>query len=132
MDDRFFTLFILLIVAYGVRLLTVRYQVANMLNATQRLKKRGYQHIGIGQGKDKGLKELVMICTDDKYLIVHAERMSGITVFDKYRNFDLILGLNASDIAQNKNVPGVSSKRLVQAIVMACQQILQSESSQKE
>ncbi|KXG78317.1 hypothetical protein AN618_03830 [Fervidicola ferrireducens] len=74
------------------------FQVRNLQNKIRELKKKG--RVGLGSSKGRfSPGSIVLIAVDDDGKIVEAYRMSGMTVFARFREFDEIKGLYLQEVS---------------------------------
>lgn len=68
------------------------FQVKNLQKEIKEMKKAG--NIGIGSRKGKlGPGCIFIIASDEKGRIINAKKMSGISVFSRFKDIDLLKGL---------------------------------------
>ncbi|PTL37512.1 transcriptional regulator GutM [Alkalicoccus saliphilus] len=95
------------------------YQMKNYYQTLRKMSRKEEGFLGVGIHKRKFGKGVVAILvTNNEGVIVDAQRMSGVTVFSRFENFDDVVGIHLNDVYKVVEEP-----KLVEAVEMAIQKI---------
>ena len=90
-------LFLGLAFAYGVQLFLTGWQAKRYYKRLKELRKDGLTSVGMAGGKWTGRTYGVLVIDEDKK-IVHAEKMSGMTIFSGLRPVEGLVGLDVAEL----------------------------------
>lgn len=90
-------MFLGLALAYGVQLFLTGWQAKRYYKRLKELRKAGLTSVGMAGGKWTGRTYGVLVIDEDKK-IVHAEKMSGITIFSGLKPVEGLVGLDVAKL----------------------------------
>jgi glucitol operon activator protein len=104
-DFNYAYIFIILAVAYALQLLLTGWQAKRFFRRLKVLRKDGTLSIGLSGGKWSGRTYAVLV-VDKEMNIIHAGKLSGMTIFSQLKFVDGLVGLNARELLdQTKDFP---------------------------
>lgn len=101
--------FIGLAFAYGVQLYLTGLQAKRYFKRLKVLRKAGLTSVGMAGGKWSGRVYGVLV-VDPEFKILHAEKMSGMTIFSGLRPVPELVGINVAELVQAGPQPGLKKK----------------------
>jgi len=118
-------IFVGLAFAYGLQLLLTGWQAKRYYKRLKVLRKDGMTSVGMSGGKWSGRVYGVLV-VDEDYKILHAEKMSGWTIFSGLKPVDSLKGLNAKDLL-DENCTFSLKKKLLEAFRNAAREYFKPE-----
>lgn len=104
-------IFIGIAVAYGLQLLLTGWQATRYYKRLKLLRKKGLASVGMSGGKWSGRVYGVLV-VDEQRQILHAEKMSGMTIFSTLKPVKELVGMNAADLLDENRQFGIKKKFL--------------------
>ena len=112
MDNKIFGfIFIGLAVAYGVQLLLTGWQARRYYKRLKQIRKDGLTSVGMSGGKWSGRIYGVLV-VDPDFNILHAEKLSGFTIFSGLKSVQALIGQNAKDLTDTQQTFGLNKKQI--------------------
>ena len=96
-DFNFTYIFLILAASYALQLLLTGWQAKRYFRRVKELRKDGLLSVGLAGGKWSGRTYAVLV-VDDAFNIIHAEKLSGMTIFSKLKVVEEVLGLNVREV----------------------------------
>lgn len=118
-------IFLGLAFAYGLQLLLTGWQAKRYYKRLKVLRKAGMTSVGMAGGKWSGRVYGVLV-VDEDYKILHAEKMSGMTIFSGLKPIDSLVGLNAKDLLDENRMFSLK-KKFVEAFRNAAREYFKPE-----
>lgn len=122
-------LFLGLAFAYGVQLFLTGWQAKRYYKRLKELRKDGLTSVGMAGGKWTGRTYGVLVIDEDKK-IVHAEKMSGMTIFSGLRPVEGLVGLDVAELL-DENQDYSLNKKLLEAFRNAANEYFKPENQSK-
>ncbi len=110
-DISYGLIFLGLAFAYGLQLFLTGLQAKRYYKRLKVLRKAGLTSVGMSGGKWSGRVYAVLV-VDEEYTILHAEKMSGMTVLSGLKPVDSLIGLKATDILDENHTFSLNKKLL--------------------
>ena len=104
-------IFLILAASYALQLLLTGWQAKRYFRRIKELRKDGLLSVGLAGGKWSGRTYAVLV-VDDAFNIIHAEKLSGMTIFSNLKSIDEFLGLNVHDVLDENREFSVKKKLL--------------------
>jgi DNA-binding transcriptional regulator of glucitol operon len=92
-------------------LLLTGWQAKRYFRRIKELRKDGLLSVGLAGGKWSGRTYAVLV-VDDAFNIIHAEKLSGMTIFSNLKSIDEFLDLNVHDVLDENREFSVKKKLL--------------------
>lgn len=118
-------IFLGLALAYGIQLLLTGWQAKRYYKRLKELRKAGLTSVGMAGGKWTGRTYGVLVIDEDKR-IVHAEKMSGMTIFSGLRPVEGLVGLDVAELL-DENQDYSLNKKLLEAFRNAANEYFKPE-----
>ena len=96
-DFNFAYIFIILAAAYALQLLLTGWQAKRYFRRVKQLRKDGLLSVGLSGGKWSG-RTFAVLVVDEDFNIIHAEKLSGMTIFSQLEKVEGFVGLKARDL----------------------------------
>lgn len=77
----------------------------------RRLRHSGTVSVGAGGRRYRGGRAFVALAFDERGVVADAIQLKGFTTFARSRRFTEVLGLKASQLRGDRDVPGLSAKQ---------------------
>ncbi|MGI6259660.1 MAG: transcriptional regulator GutM [Anaerolineaceae bacterium] len=122
-------LFLGLAFAYGVQLFLTGWQAKRYYKRLKELRKDGLTSVGMAGGKWTGRTYGVLVIDEDKK-IVHAEKMSGMTIFSGLRPVEGLVGLDVAELL-DENQDFLLKKKPLEAFRNAANEYFKPENQSK-
>jgi DNA-binding transcriptional regulator of glucitol operon len=104
-------IFLILAASYALQLLLTGWQAKRYFRRIKELRKDGLLSVGLAGGKWSGRTYAVLV-VDDAFNIIHAEKLSGMTIFSNLKSIDEFLDLNVHDVLDENREFSVKKKLL--------------------
>ena len=129
-EFNFAYIFIILAAAYALQLLLTGWQAKRFFRRMKEIRKEGLTSIGLSGGKWSGRIYAVLVVDEDKK-ILHAEKLSGFTIFSQLQPVDELIGVNAR-LLLDEECHLVEKKKLMEAFRNAAKDIFKAEINDQE
>jgi len=120
-------IFLGLAIAYALQLLLTAWQAKRFFRRLKEIRKDGLTSIGLEGGKWKGRTYAVLVVDDDKN-ILHAEKLSGMTIFSKLESVPELIGVNACDLLTEAPTI-ICKKKVMKAFQNAAEELIKKDSN---
>jgi glucitol operon activator protein len=110
-DFNYTYIFLVLAASYALQLLLTAWQAKRYFRRVKELRKEGLLSVGLAGGKWSGRTYAVLV-VDEAFNIIHAEKLSGMTIFSKLKTVEEFLGLNVRDVLDETKEFSVKKKLL--------------------
>lgn len=104
-------IFLILAASYALQLLLTGWQAKRYFRRVKELRKDGLLSVGLAGGKWSGRTYAVLV-VDEDFKILHAEKLSGMTIFSQLKSVDEFLGLNVQEVLDETREFSVKKKLL--------------------
>ena len=119
--------FLFIAAAYALQLLLTSWQAKRFFRRLKEIRKDGLTSIGLSGGKWSGRTYAVLVVDEDNN-ILHAEKLSGMTIFSTLKPVDGLVGVNARDLLDD-DCRLVEKKKLMDAFRSAAKDILKADNT---
>ena len=99
MNQNYSVIILALAAGLALQLYFTGWQTKRFYSRLKEIRKEGLTSIGLDGGIWSGRRYAVLV-VDEKLNILHAEKMSGFTIFSKLKPVPELLGLNAKDLLE--------------------------------
>ena len=110
-DFNYGYIFLVLAAAYALQLFLTGWQAKRFFRKLKTLRKDGVASIGMSGGKWSGRTYAVLV-VDESKKIIHAEKMSGMTIFSTLNPIEDLRGLNVQELLDESRVFPIKKKLL--------------------
>jgi DNA-binding transcriptional regulator of glucitol operon len=110
-DFNYAYIFLILAASYALQLLLTGWQAKRYFRRVKELRKQGLLSVGLAGGKWSGRTYAVLV-VDEDFNILHAEKLSGMTIFSQLKSVDEFLGLNVQEVLDETREFSVKKKLL--------------------
>lgn len=104
-------IFLVLAAAYALQLFLTGWQAKRFFRKLKTLRKDGVASIGMSGGKWSGRTYAVLV-VDKSKKIIHAQKMSGMTIFSTLIPVEGLVGLSAQELLDENRVFPIKKKLL--------------------
>ena len=104
-------IFIIIAAAYALQLFLTGWQAKRYFRRVKQLRKDGLLSVGLAGGKWSG-RTYAGLVVDDNFDIIHAEKLSGMTIFSQLKEVEGFEGVNARDLLDETREFPVKKKLL--------------------
>jgi DNA-binding transcriptional regulator of glucitol operon len=129
-EFNFAYIFIILAAAYALQLLLTGWQAKRFFRRMKEIRKDGLTSIGLSGSKWSGRIYAVLVVDANKK-ILHAEKLSGFTIFSQLQPVDELIGVNAR-LLLDEECHLVEKKKLMEAFRNAAKDIFKAEINDQE
>lgn len=129
-DFNYAYIFIILAAAYALQLLLTSWQAKRFFRRLKEIRKDGLTSIGLSGGKWTGRAYAVLVVDEDRK-ILHAEKLSGLTIFSQLQPVEELIGVNAR-VLLDEECNLVEKKKLMEAFRNAAKDIFKAENNDQE
>jgi glucitol operon activator protein len=106
------TVIVIIIIAWLMQAFFTYLQISNYRKRIKELKQKG--KIGIGKvSKKLGIGTIIFLVSNDCKTIIDAEKMSGISVFARFKKDEELIGLSIEEL-EDKQFKGKSKQEAVE------------------
>ena len=109
--SNFSYIFIIIAVAYALQILLTGWQARRFFAKLKELRKDGLASVGLAGGKWSGRTYGVLVVNDD-LKVIHANKLSGMTIFSQLKPVDVFVGLDVRDLLDEEREFPVKEKAL--------------------
>jgi len=125
MAQNYSIVIIALAIGLALQLLLTGWQTKRFFSRLKIIKKDGLTSIGLEGGIWSGRRYAVLV-VDEKQNIVHAEKMSGLTIFSKLKPVPELVGINAADLIDETRKFSLN-KRILKAFRNAAKEFFKDD-----
>lgn len=126
MAQNYSIVIIALAAGLALQLLLTGWQTKRFYSRLKEIRSDGLTSIGLDGGIWSGRRYAVLV-VDEGLKILHAEKMSGITIFSKLKPVPELVGLNARDLL-DENRKFLLKKRMLKAFRNAAKEYIKEDS----
>jgi len=110
-DFNYAYIFLILAASYALQLLLTGWQAKRYFRRIKELRKEGLLSVGLAGGKWSG-RTFAVLVVDETFNIIHAEKLSGMTIFSQLKSVDEFLGQNVREVLDETREFSVKKKLL--------------------